>query len=110
MMRLGRSGWKFLQVDTTVASLPSAAVADVLTLLAEYMPECPHLEFILKWLRLLCLKHGSCTTGLLPLLQHLVEPENWPVAIRLRNILDRDAVNGTAAAHWHAVIACQVYS
>ncbi len=48
----------FLQVDTTVASLPSAAVADVLTLLAEYMPECPHLEFILKWLRSLCLKHG----------------------------------------------------
>ena len=48
-----------VQVDTTVASLPSAAVADVLTLLAEYMPECPHLEFILKWLRSLCLKHGS---------------------------------------------------
>ena len=45
-------------MDTTVASLPSAAVADVLALLAEYMPECPHLEFILKWLRSLCLKHG----------------------------------------------------
>lgn len=47
-----------LQVDTTVAALPSAAVADILTLLAEFMPECPHLEFILKWLRALCIKHG----------------------------------------------------
>ena len=52
-----------------VAGLPSAAVADVLTLLAEFMPECPHLEFILKWLRLLCLKHGPAlqVSHLLPL-------------------------------------------
>jgi hypothetical protein len=33
-------------------------VADVLSLLAENMPECPHLEFILRWLHLLCIKHG----------------------------------------------------
>ncbi len=65
---------ELMQVDTTVASLPSAAVADVLTLLAEYMPECPHLEFILKWLRSLCLKHG-------PTLQvccYSPTPDCWP--------------------------------
>ena len=41
-----------------MAALPTAAVADVLALLAEYLPVCPHLEFILKWLQALCLKHG----------------------------------------------------
>ena len=47
-----------MQVGITVAALPTAAVADVLALLAEYLPVCPHLEFILKWLQALCLKHG----------------------------------------------------
>ena len=41
-----------------MAALPTAAVADVLALLAEHLPVCPHLEFILKWLQALCLKHG----------------------------------------------------
>ena len=58
MKKVLTSCWTLLQVETTVASLPTAAVADVLSLLAEYMPECPHLEFILRWLRLLCIKHG----------------------------------------------------
>ena len=58
-----------MQVDTVVAGLPSAAVSDVMKLLAEFMPECPHLEFILKWLRSLCLKHGPAlqVPHLLPL-------------------------------------------
>lgn len=58
-----------VQVETTVSALPTAAVADVLTALAEYLPECPHLEFVLRWLRLLCLKHGPamqvCISGFL---------------------------------------------
>jgi hypothetical protein len=74
-----------------VASLPTAAVADVLSLLAEYMPECPHLEFILRWLRLLCIKHGPalqvcflimsgsrCSIALQPLLLLAVKGAgNW---------------------------------
>ena len=48
-----------LQVDMVAGSVPTAALADVLAALAEYMTDCPHLEFLLKWVRSLCLRHGT---------------------------------------------------
>ncbi len=40
-------------------SVPTAALVDVLAALAEYMTDCPHLEFLLSWVRSICLRHGT---------------------------------------------------
>ncbi len=48
-----------LQVDMIAGSVPAAALTDVLAALADYMTDSPHLEFLLKWVRSLCLRHGT---------------------------------------------------
>lgn len=47
------------QVDVVAASVPRAALAGVLGALAEYIADCPHLEFLLMWVRSICLRHGT---------------------------------------------------
>ncbi len=41
------------------ASVPTAALTEVLGALAQYMTDCPHLEFLLNWVRSICLRHGT---------------------------------------------------
>ena len=48
-----------MQVDLVAARVPAVALVEVLNALAEALKECPHLEFLLRWVRALCLHHGS---------------------------------------------------
>ncbi|DBA78910.1 hypothetical protein WJX77_008158 [Trebouxia sp. C0004] len=46
------------QVGSVAAGVPSASVPQVLLALASYLADSPHLEFLLSWLRDICIKHG----------------------------------------------------
>ncbi|KAA6423408.1 MAG: WD40 repeat [Trebouxia sp. A1-2] len=46
------------QVGSVAAGVPSASVPQVLSALASYLADSPHLEFLLSWLRDICIKHG----------------------------------------------------
>ncbi|KAK9915110.1 hypothetical protein WJX75_004822 [Coccomyxa subellipsoidea] len=59
LLRLVILGTPPQEVDMIAGSVPTAALTDVLAALAEYMTDCPHLEFLLKWVRSLCLRHGT---------------------------------------------------
>jgi periodic tryptophan protein 2 len=48
-----------MQVDVVASSVPTAALMEVLGALAEYFADCPHVEFLLHWVRSICLKHGT---------------------------------------------------
>nr|ADI46885.1 UTP1f [Volvox carteri f. nagariensis] len=45
-------------VKTTVAGLPAVFVPAMLGTLAECAAQCPHVEFVLAWIRTLCTAHG----------------------------------------------------
>ena len=47
-----------LQVSSVAAGIPSASVAQVLVALASYLTDSPHLEFLLSWLKHICIRHG----------------------------------------------------
>ena len=47
-----------VQVGSVAAGVPSASVPQVLLALASYLADSPHLEFLLSWLRDICIKHG----------------------------------------------------
>ena len=47
------------QVDMVAARVPAVALVEVLSALAEALGECPHLEFLLRWVRAVCLHHGA---------------------------------------------------
>ena len=47
------------QVGYTAAAVPPSAVTMLLVVLAGSLPSSPHLEFMLSWLRALCLHHGD---------------------------------------------------
>lgn len=49
----------YMQVSSVTAGIPSASVAQVLVALAAYLADSPHLEFLLGWLRDVCVKHGK---------------------------------------------------
>ncbi len=51
--------WECGQVEMIAGSVPTAALVDVLAALAEYMTDCPHLEFLLSWVRSISLRHGT---------------------------------------------------
>ena len=55
-MRMGNFG---CQVGYIAAAMPLAAVTTLLVVLAGLLPSSPHLEFMLSWLRALCLHHGN---------------------------------------------------
>lgn len=40
------------------AAVPASALTEVLGALAEYFADCPHVEFLLHWVRSICLRHG----------------------------------------------------
>nr|ADF43197.1 UTP1m [Chlamydomonas reinhardtii] len=46
-------------VGTTAAGLPAMFVPTVLAALAEAAADCPHLEFLLGWVRAVCSAHGA---------------------------------------------------
>ncbi|GLC52693.1 hypothetical protein PLESTB_000658000 [Pleodorina starrii] len=46
-------------VQTTAAGLPPVFVPAVLGALAECAAQCPHLEFVLSWVRTVCTAHGG---------------------------------------------------
>ena len=48
-----------LQVASVAAAIPPSAVTTMLVELARSLSATPHLEFMLSWLRALCLHHGS---------------------------------------------------
>ena len=48
----------WLQVGSIAAGIPSASVAQVLVALASYLTDSPHLEFMLGWLKHICIRHG----------------------------------------------------
>lgn len=84
-----------------MAALPTAAVADVLALLAEYLPVCPHLEFILKWLQALCLKHGpAIQVSLLCLQGHNPLPGAGSMYLACRAV--------SCATSWHGNIISKI--
>lgn len=47
------------QVSSVAAGVSSSSVPQVLVALASYLADSPHLEFLLCWLRHVCLKHGK---------------------------------------------------
>lgn len=47
-----------MQVGSVAGGVPSASVPQVLVALASYLADSPHLEFLLGWLRDICIKHG----------------------------------------------------
>ena len=47
-----------MQVSSVAAGVPSASVPQVLVALASYLADSPHLEFLLSWLRDICVRHG----------------------------------------------------
>lgn len=49
-------------------SLPPAALTEVLAALAEALGDSPHIEFLLRWVRCLCLQHGNTLQVRTPLL------------------------------------------
>lgn len=48
-----------MQVSNVAAAVPSSSVSQVLVALASYLADSPHLEFLLCWLRHVCVKHGK---------------------------------------------------
>lgn len=48
-----------MQVAIVAAGIPSAAVGQVLVALGAYLADSPHLEFLLSWLRMLCVRHSK---------------------------------------------------
>ena len=47
------------QVQAVAAGVPSACLADMLTSLADLLAIAPHLEFIMSWVRAVCLHHAT---------------------------------------------------
>ena len=72
-----------MQVDLVAARVPAAVAAEVLDALARALGECAHIEFLLRWVRALCLHHG-------PALQ--VRPLNHPLS----------AIPRAQPSLWHA--------
>ena len=56
------------QVELVANSLPPAALTEVLAALAEAMAESPHIEFLLRWVRCICLQHGNALQVRAPML------------------------------------------
>eukprot|EP00798_Chlamydomonas_sp_ICE-L_P014256 gene14256-20229_t len=51
------------QVGTVAGALPSSFSPQVLGLLADLLNESPHVEFILMWVRTICVSHGRFLEG-----------------------------------------------
>ena len=48
-----------MQVAIVAAGIPSASVGQILVALGAYLADSPHLEFLLSWLRTVCIKHSK---------------------------------------------------
>ena len=48
-----------LQVGSVAATIPVSAVTTLLVVLAQSLSSTPHFEFVLSWLRALCIHHGG---------------------------------------------------
>lgn len=48
-----------VQVNLVAAGIPSAWVSQVLVALGMYLADSPHLEFLLSWLRTVCIRHSK---------------------------------------------------
>ncbi|KAG1660074.1 hypothetical protein FOA52_006420 [Chlamydomonas sp. UWO 241] len=52
-----------IQAPTVAAAMPAVWAPQVLTLLAEQLAVSPHLEFLLIWVRAMCVAHGPALEG-----------------------------------------------
>ncbi|KAK9830156.1 hypothetical protein WJX72_010038 [[Myrmecia] bisecta] len=71
------------QVIAVAGGLPTASVAPVLTALAEYLSDSPHMEFILEWVRAICVRHGAT------LQSHAGSSKTLPAIRSLQRVLVR---------------------
>ncbi|KAL3138072.1 hypothetical protein ABBQ38_005303 [Trebouxia sp. C0009 RCD-2024] len=78
------------QVSTVAAGVPSSSVSQVLVALASYLADSPHLEFLLCWLRHVCLKHGKT-------LQHEKAAVVMPAIRSLQRVLSKTHEDLSAA-------------
>jgi len=69
------------QVPTVAATLPAAFVPQVLTSLSELVGESAHLEFLLMWVRGVCVSHGVQLEG--------AGPSVMPALRSLQKVLNR---------------------
>ena len=48
-----------VQLEVVAHGVPPAALTELLQILAEALGDSPHVEFLLQWVRALCLRHGT---------------------------------------------------